>query len=537
MAYYRDLREYLNALESRGKLIRLKREINKDTQLHPLVRLQYRGLPEEKRKAFLFENVIDSNGKKYDIPVVVAALAGSSEIYAIGMMCQPEKIADRLTKAALNPIDPKLVHDGPVQEEVFLGDSLLERGGLSEFPIPVTTPGYDCAPYITAPYFVTKDPDTGVPNVGMYRAMLKSPIRTGVMFAMPEQHAMLHWRKCRDRGVSLEAAIVIGGAPNIGYVSVYRLPIGVNEFSVAGGIAGDPVEVVKCKTVDLEVPAYAEIVIEGEIGTEELEPEAPFGEALGFIAPPSIMPNFTVKCITHRKKPIWLATLSQYPPSESSKMRQFANEAIVFKHLKYDLKMEHVLSLAFIEAFGSQPLLVIQLKRTDANIVWDTLEAAGSRFAASKIIIAVDEDVNPRDMDAVNMAICTRSQPHRDYRILRLPPVSKLDYSLYPPEDLTGMLGDDKDAQSVITTEASKVLINATMKWALPPLSLPKKQFMEEALRIWQEEGLPQLTLKEPWWGVNLGCWNDELEELANAAVQGKHYKAGELYSQRKRKT
>ncbi len=141
MAYYKDLREYLEALDKQGKLTRIKREINKDTQLHSLVRLQFRGLPEEQRTAFLFENVVDSKGRKYDIPVLVAALAGSKQIYAIGMMCQPEEISEKLMQAELHPIEPKLVKSGPAQEEVYLGDDLTKQGGLSKFPIPVTTPG------------------------------------------------------------------------------------------------------------------------------------------------------------------------------------------------------------------------------------------------------------------------------------------------------------------------------------------------------------------------------------------------------------
>ncbi|MFC2003820.1 UbiD family decarboxylase domain-containing protein, partial [Chloroflexota bacterium] len=309
MAYYKDLREYIKALDEKGKLQRVSRPINKDTELHSLVRLQFRGLPEEERKAFLFDNVIDSNGRKYDIPVAVAALAGSVQIYATGVKCQPEEISEKLTQAELHPIEPKLVDHGPVQEEVHLGDNLLEHGGLGEFPIPVTTPGLDPAPYITAPCWVTKDPETGVPNVGMYRAMLKSPTRTGITFGLPTQDALTHWRKCRERGIPLEAAIVIGGLPNIGYVAVAKLPITVNEFAVAGGIAGEPVELVKCKTVNLEVPANAEIVLEGELGTSELEFEGPFGEAQGFVGIGRMSPYFTVKCITHRKQPIWLATI------------------------------------------------------------------------------------------------------------------------------------------------------------------------------------------------------------------------------------
>ena len=116
--YYRDVREHLKALEERGKLLRIKREINKDTELMPLVRWQFRGLQEEDRKAFLFENVVDVKGKKYAMPVSVGTLAASTEIYSIGLMCRPEEITERWTKAQLKPIPPVTVKSGPVHEMI-----------------------------------------------------------------------------------------------------------------------------------------------------------------------------------------------------------------------------------------------------------------------------------------------------------------------------------------------------------------------------------------------------------------------------------
>ena len=533
MAYYKDFRQHLAALEQGGKLTRIKRQINKDTQLHSLVRLQFRGLPEDERTAFLFENVVDSKGRKFETPVAVAALAGSAQVYAIGMMCQPEEISEKLAQAQLHPIEPVLVNDGPVHEEVHLGDNLLEHGGLSEFPIPVTTPGYDASPYITAGCVVTKDPETGVPNIGMYRAMLKSPTRTGIAW-MENQGGLYHWHKCREMGKPLELAITIGSPPSIAYVGVSKLPFGVNEFAVAGGIAGEPVKVVKCKTVDLEVPATAEIVIEGEVSTTELEPEAPFGEAGGFIGLEGIKPYFTVKCITHRRQPIWVATVSQYPPSESSKIRQYATEGVVFKHLRYDLNMQHVLAVAVYDTLGSFAFIAIKLKKTEPAEVWRTLEATANKFTTAKIVIAVDEDVNIRDMNPVNLAVAVRTQPN-DYRIIKMPVMSTKNHYMASPEKLLTKPGKKQDTAEAETTELTSVLINATSPQSLAPLSLPKKEFMEEALRIWQEEGLPKLQLKEPWWGINLGNWSEEWEELAKAAVEGDCYKAGELYSQRRR--
>ena len=176
MGYFKDLREHIAALDQAGLLVTIDEQINKDTELMPLVRWQFRGLSEEERRAFMFTNVIDVKGRKYDIPVVVGTLAASRQIYGFGLQCKPEEIADRWNKAQSEPIPPKIVTDAPVHEEVHMGASLLEKGGLGEFPIPISTPGYDCAPFTTASHWFTKDPETGLINIGNYRGHIKSPI-------------------------------------------------------------------------------------------------------------------------------------------------------------------------------------------------------------------------------------------------------------------------------------------------------------------------------------------------------------------------
>ena len=148
--YYDDVREHLKALEERGKLIRVQREINKDTELMPLVRWQFRGLEEKHRKAFLFENVVDVKGKHYSMPVSVGTLAANTEIYAIGLMCQPEEIHQRWTQAQLHPIAPVTVRTGSAHEVIWRGEDLLQGHGLDMIPVPISTPGFDNAPYLTS---------------------------------------------------------------------------------------------------------------------------------------------------------------------------------------------------------------------------------------------------------------------------------------------------------------------------------------------------------------------------------------------------
>jgi hypothetical protein len=213
--YYRDFRDHLKALEERGKLVRIQREINKDTELMPLVRWQFRGLDERERKAFLFENVVDSKGRRYTMPVTVGTLAATTEIYAIGMMCTLDEIAERWTQAQLNPIEPVQVAAAPAQEIVRQGAELRNGHGLDMIPVPISTPGFDNAPYLTSANWITKDLDTGIYNIGNYRSQIKAADRTGGLFT--SQHMGQHWRKCKANGKRLEACIAIGVIPSIAY--------------------------------------------------------------------------------------------------------------------------------------------------------------------------------------------------------------------------------------------------------------------------------------------------------------------------------
>ena len=520
MGYYKDLREHIKVLEANNKLIRIKREINKDTELMPLVRWQFRGLSQKERKAFLFENVVDVKGKHYDIPVLVGSHAASKEIYAIGMNCKPDEIMERWAEAELHPIEPKIVGDGPVHEEVHVGDGLLEHGGVEEFPTPISTPGFDNAPYLTCANWVTKDPETGIINIGNYRAMIKSRTRTGC-FSPIGQHLRTNWEKCRQEGKPLQAAIVIGASPAIGFTAVTKFSPEVDEYAVAGGIAGEPIELVRCKTVDIEVPATAEIVFEGELPTDSMERDAPFGEFSGSMGAPAMTLYFNVTCITHRRNPIYNAFMSQFCPSEAITIVGIGLEGTLYKFLKYDCGLP-VLDVAGFESSGSRQYVVIRMKKSHPSQAWQVLNGVVTRYVlGGKIFVVVDEDIDPRDAESVNWALSWRMEPERDIRIIpgRIAP---LDYSVCEP----GESGLGHHYPGV--TGASALLIDATRKWAYPPHSLPKQQFMERARKIWEEEGLPKLSPRDPWYGYPLGYWPKGLEEEADLALKGEHYQTGE---------
>ena len=526
MEYYKDLREFITVLREKGKLVTISRQINKDTELQPLVRWQFRGLPEIERRAFLFDNVTDVKGRKYNGSVLVGAHAASRQIYALAMNCKPEEIMARWTEAQLHPIKPVIVDSGPCQEELHLGETLLQHGGLEEFPIPISTPGLDNAPYFTAANWVSKDPDTGRINIGNYRGMVKNSLRTGCD-CRPPQHMRQYWEKYRAKGVPMPVAVFIGATPNLGMVAVTKFPFGTDEYQVAGGIAGSPVELVRCKTVDLEVPATAEVVLEGEIPTDSLESEGPFGEYTGYMGMKTENLFLNIKCITHRTNPVWNTFASQFPPSESSVIKGVGNEAAYYKLLKYDLGISSLVDVALHGESGTQQFCVISLKRTDPTVPWKALyglSAAHPNYM--KWVIAVDEDVDPHDPDSFIWALCFAMQPDRDVQIIK-GKAAALDPSSAPPEEEAKMGGHPP---------STGILIDATRKWAYPPTSLPKKEFMERARKMWDEEGLPALKPKVPWYGYPLGHWTAEDEEEAELALKGEYYRTGEKIAQRRKK-
>jgi len=400
-----------------------------------------------------------------------------------------------------------------------MGDRLLEKGGLDEFPVPITTPGYDAGPVCSQSCWVTKDLETGIRNVGMYRSQLYSPIRMGIHQGETDADLTIHWQKCRAKGIPLPVAIVMGGPPNLSFVAYTGFPYGVDEYSIAGAITGEAVELVKCKTVDLEVPANADVVIEGEMSTEELEMEAPYGEGKGYVGMQELQPYVTVKCITHRKDPIWPARVRQLPIGGSR------HNTMLYKHLRYDLNMTHVLAVSITSGF-----VVIKMKMNTAQKeVWRTLEAAqAARSMLCSAAIAVDEDINIRNINTVLWAVNTRVEPQQDCRTIKFL-TRDLRPSTYMPEDEMIKLRHRQFEVEPPLPESSLLLINATLKWPYPPVCLPKKELMEGALSIWQKEGLPPLKLEEPWHGYELGYWPKQAAEDADRAVKGEYYKTSEM--------
>ena len=518
-----DLQEHLRRLEAEGLLLRIDRAIDKDSELHPLVRWQFQGgLAEDARRAFLFTNVVDGEGRRYDVPVAVGALAASARIYAIGMGRPVEEIGDAWMQAIANPITPVVVSAAPCREVVITGDALRQPdGGLKLLPVPISTPGYDAAPYLTATLCITRDPETGIRNMGTYRAQLKATDRLGVRMAARPGGAggYLHWQKYRKLKQPMPIAIVIGCAPVVMFTGPQKLPIDCDEMAVAGALAGAPIRTIKGVTIDLDVPADAEFVVEGLIDPERLEPEGPFGESHGHVALEGYNMSMQVTAITHKRKPVWLSILSEVTPSESSVMKRVAYEPRYLSHLRDTLAIKSVRRVVMHETLSNlRKIVFVQFSpgvpRTE---IWRALHGAATLQAdIGKYVIGVSQDIDPDNPDAVFWSLAYRANPIEDVHIA---PYRSRGHG--PKSEGSG--------------EESTMLIDATQKTPDPPISLPKREYMERARAIWQELGLPPITPRQPWHGYSLGDWDPVWDTYADRAVAGRWEETGQETFARRR--
>jgi len=516
---YRDLHAHIAELEAKDLVVRIDREIDKDSEMHPLMRWQFvGGLKEEERKAFLFTNIVDGRGRKYEIPVIVGGMAANRAIYATGMDCDLADIQEKWDRAIANPIDPVEVADAPCHEIVEIGEVVSEEGhGVDILPIPVSTPGFDSAPTLSATNVITKDPETGVQNMGTYRGALKAPDRVVVRMATRVGGAggYQHYLKHQARGDNeMPVAIVLGCPPYVAFMGPQKLPIGVDEFTVAGGLAGEAIRVTKAKTVDLLVPAEAEVVIEGYIDTTQVEPEGPFGESHGHIALEEYNMPMRVTAVTRRSDAVVPSYISQVAPSESSVIKRVAYEPLFLKHLSETMSIKGVKKVSLHEPLtGLLRVTVVTLEPgVPPTEVWRALHgAAFFKGDCGKICIAINDDIDVDSPDSILWAMAYRCNPVKDMQL-----VPHRGQGHGPKREHSG-------------EEDSTLLVDATMKSPMPPLALPKREYMERAKEIWEELDLPRLMPQAPWYGYSLGAWHEVWDAAAARAAAGNYAENGAI--------
>jgi 4-hydroxy-3-polyprenylbenzoate decarboxylase len=276
---------------------------------------------------------------------------------------------------------------------------------------------------------------------------------------------------------------------------------------------------VKCLTVDLDVPADAEIVIEGLIDPELLEPEGPFGESHGYIALEDFNMSMQVTAITHKKKPVFVSIISQVTPSESSVIKKVAYEPMFLSHLRDQLGIKGIKAVSLHEPLSNvRPVIFLKFAQgVPRTEVWRALNgASGLRADCGKIVVAVSEDIDPTNTDAVFWSMAYRANPVED--VLVVP-------------HRAGGHGPKAGRRS----NDSSMLIDATLKTPFPPLALPTREYMERARKIWEELDLPPLSPQPPWHGYTLGDWNDVWETYAKRAVTGGWEQSGkETFAQKR---
>ena len=470
---FQSLRDLLEYLERIGKLQRIAKMVDKDWEIACITRQVMYQTP-ERRYAMLFESIAG-----FDTPVATNTLGASRELYAMALglpskngRIDKEAIHEKWVRALTAPLQPIVVKTGPCKENIMRGNQV----DLLRFPFPTWTPEQDAGPYLSAGSVIQKDPETGIQNAGVYRGMIKGSRRIGLLI-QPAKHSGIIFQKYEAANQPMPIAIVVGPPPYLGMTSVGRVPYGVDEMSVAGALYGRPLEVVKCETVALYVPAHSEMVIEGTVYPGVREKEGPFGEFYGHMGPPAQSPIIEVSAITYRDGTIHQGFQEQMPPSEGSCIKDIAMESVLLSAMRH-CGIPGILDL-YVHPMSCQSHVVVRIKPqfpSHAKAVFSGCWAAYPNRA--KQVIVVEDDCDIYNDNDVQWHVATRVQPDRDYTIW---------------EKGTGLPLDPSMAKEQ-AIYSGKVGIDATRKHAYPPRSLPPPAKMAQVKRAWPEYGLPPLA-------------------------------------------
>lgn len=418
---YADLREYMDRLEAVGELKRIEAEVDWNLELGAIMRRAN----DLREPALLFEKIKDYPPDAK----VFGNIIGASKPNAFGRVCHvlelpPEtsgpEIIEELAKRMDNPIKPVVVQGGPCKEHIIKGSDV----DLLKFPVPFLR-SLDGGRYFgTWHTDVTADPESGWVNWGMYRHMLVDKSSLGWL-ANPGQHGPgLYYRRYEERGEAMPMSIAIGTDPAVAVASITQAASHVNEADLAGGIRGKPVEVTKCETNDLMVPATAEIILEGEVRPHDRALEGPFGEYTGYASSDNALrPVFRVNCITHRDKPIFPVSSPGKPLDDTTFTYAICGSAALTLELR-----KKGLPFKSLYLTNSAMAIIISASEVYPGYV-HTLSSAiwGSKIGIYRpIIIVVGEDVDVTNSDEVLWSMVTRMHPERDIHVKKRAPGSPL---------------------------------------------------------------------------------------------------------------
>lgn len=483
---YNDLREWLEILDKNGELSRVETKVDWNLEIGGITQRVF----DEEGPALLFENIKDHErtiGRK----LFTASLSTYPRIaLALGLPkdTSPRELIQVYRERIKRPIKPVVVDSGPVKENIVKGNDV----DVLQFPAPKWH-DRDGGRFIgTFDGVVTKDPETGWVNVGLYRRQIHDRNHLGITI-IHGQHIWRHFRKYRKMGRPMPIAFVNGWDPVLPMVACSAQPPEVCEYDIMGALRSQPVELVKCETVDLLVPASAEIVMEGEVTTniDEFWEEGPFGEYTGYYASEALKkPVFTVKCISHRNNPILQGTMEGVPINEDHRVESINFSALLRDAL--DAVMTGIKGVNVHPSTGWANVFV-QVDNSyvgQAHQVAATIWSQGISNHVGKNIMVVDEDIDIFDLNKLNWAFAYRVDPEKD--IIKFPGwIGSTDPIVHPDERVgtTVFLG------TRLLIDATKPIRNKrTPKWfgeRFAPVCYPDAQTMELVNSRWLEYQIP----------------------------------------------
>ncbi len=457
---YRDLRQFIEKLEREGELKRIRTEVDPVLEIteitHRVTRAGGPAVLFERPKGSAHPLLINMLGseKRINLALEVDSLGDvAARIRGFLDMQSPQGLFDKIKMlpklAELGSFFPKTVKSGPCKEVAKKGSDI----NLLEFPILKCWP-QDGGRFITWPLVFTKNPETGKRNVGVYRMQVYDERTTG-MHWQTQKHGAEHFRRARAQNPQgrIEVAVAIGSDPVTCLAGILPIPPDLDEMMFAGFLRREPVEMVRCETVDLEVPANAEIVLEGYVGLDELRTEGPFGDHTGFYSLEGEYPVFHVECVTHRKDPIYLTTIVGPPPQEDYYMGH-AVERIFLPVMK--MQYPEIVDIAMPAEGIFHNLMIVAIRKSYPGHARKIMSAIWSLGQAmfTKVLIVVDHDVNVQDFREVAWKTLCAIDPQRDVQFV-LGPADTLDHA------------------ARIQDYGSKMGIDATRKWSAEGFARP----------------------------------------------------------------
>jgi len=474
---FSDIREFIEGLRKAGELADVNAEVDWRYEIGAIVRKNL----DLKGPALLFSKI-----KGYNSALFTCGVSTYSRLsFALGLGAN-QKLGTLVSEVGLrldNPIKAKKIDSGPCKQVILTGD----EADVLKFPVPLWQ-DKDGGRYIgTWHGVITRDPETGCLNGGMYRVMVHDGKTLGILLAR-DQHIGVHYHKYRKMNKPMPVAIVIGTDPVLPLAFLTPVPLNADEYDVAGGLRGKAIELVKCETVDLDVPATAEIVIEGEISDQERMIEGPFGEWMGhYGGDAGPKPVIHVKCITHRIDPVFRGTLEGRPVNEDHICTSVVLSALAQNTARKTLGIPGVRGIHFPAAAGGWGMAIVSIDQRypahSRTIAHALLSMKAGAFL--KNVIVVDDDVDPFNLDEVWWAMTSRLQASQGINILQRGKGAFMD-----PSQQMNLRGF---TDTLIVEAVKPYEWRPRPEWGgerFPPIAQPSREIMEAVDRRWKELGI-----------------------------------------------